>query len=240
MGMRGWMLAAVGWGLIGFAPTRAQILVDAFQVNTAAVATNGTQTNSTTSNVTINGSPATRLLSAQTVGSGNILTTQVLESTWIAFPDLGGDSGSATAALEYSGFSLDLGSNTLFEITFGQILGPATLGIVLQNTGQNLTLSGQQSLSGSNFPNSYTATFDLTTLPGYSPAFLAGVDRINVSVAFDQLGEPTQTVATNIQFAPPAAIPEPSAMALFFGGAALLAVWRRWARGKPAPRAAGR
>lgn len=214
------LLLGIAGSLIGLPSAHSQITIDNFFVTTSLLqATPGNPVDED-STLTIAGSPAGRRLTASAAG-GFSLDTQVDGVSWIV--DGGGTApGSANAQMEYASTSLNLGTNYFFEVALDRVAGSPVLGVILQNTGQSITLTSGVELTPTT--NGYSVFFDVRSLTGYNAAFLNGVDDITVL-----LGDSDQDFfadATLIQFSP---VPEPSTVGLLAGGAGLLwlAVRRR-------------
>ncbi len=198
---------------LGLPSAYSQITIDNFFVTTSLLqATPGNPVDED-SILSIAGFPASRRLSASAAGGFN-LDTEVDGISWIV--DGGGTvPGSANAQMEYLSSPLTLGTNYFFEVAVDRVAGSPVLGVILQNTGQSITLTSGVELTPTT--NGYSVFFDVRSLPGYDAAFLNGVDDITVLVGDN--GEEFFADATLIQFSP---VPEPSTVGLLAAGAGLL------------------
>lgn len=124
------------------------------------------------------------------------------------------NQGSADIILDYEGFSLNLGSNVFFEFQVNEVIGTPILGLILTNTSVGSILSAGASLTPTN--SGYSIFIDIRTLNNFTPAFLNGIDEIQVLIG--DTNEEFFVVGQLIQFSP---VPEPSTAALL----AVAGVW---------------
>lgn len=200
------------------APANGQIVIDPFFVSTSLLQATPGNPASTLSSIVINSSNAQRQLSASAAGTFT-LDTEVSGSGLIV--DAGGSgTGSADVILDYLGFSLNLGSNVFFEFQVDKVLGTPTLGLILTNSSLNTSLSAGAQLPATN--SGYSIFIDLQSLSGFSPAFLNGVDEIQVLI-----GAANQDFFVEGQLIQFSAVPEPHTAALVLLGGAWAFTRRR-------------
>ncbi len=184
----------------------AQIIIDGFLNNTVNVVAPGSPASVLTNN--IDGTTIDRQLSVQATGSLSIVST-VIDGVFVL--DAGGtDSGTANAQLLYLGYVIDLGANTFFQFTINKVVGTPILGLILGNSSE-VSLSGGIQLVASNVTNSYF--LDITQLTGYTPAFGATLDSIEIFI-----GSANQNFFVEGELIQFNSVPEPSVvMLLGFG-----------------------
>ncbi len=215
-------IAIVAGSLWIGAEARAQIVLDSFQLSTGSVVATAGFPQSTFTPVTIDGSPASRRLSVAATDSADVQSNINGDGDWGAnVIGIGIGTGTGEITLDYTLLDLDLGPNVFLEVTIRDLIAdssPPLLNVSLTNSSAGITLTGATALTST--VTGYNVFFDVRTLSGYSPAFLNGVNEVELVIS----GPPTFSFGVSaVQFTP---VPEPS-VALLLGAAALGALLLR-------------
>lgn len=190
--------------LLAFPAIAAQtdpVLIDDFTVSAPTVDQGGSQT----STLTINGSTnAQRLI--QTSGSGPVTAITNGDGLFRVAGD-----GGAFMGLSYSNFTLNGPEQNVLSLTFALTYNIDFLELEVQSSNSPNPIGGLYSVPDVAGPQVFN--IDLTTLSGYSPSFMTGVN--DLTLAFGS----TQPIY-QMQLAKVAIVPEPSVVSLFLMGAA--------------------
>jgi hypothetical protein len=192
------------------------VLIDDFTVPAPNVDQGQTQT----STFTINGNTnAQRTITASGTGSVEAITDGF--GTF----QVAGQQGTFVD-LHYSNFTLNGPEQNILSLTFASTSNFAPLSFSLSSSSTTAYDIGESYI----FPDSstpHTYIIYLTTLSGYSPAFMAGVN--NIDFLFGSLGSTYQLQLTNVSLvSEESLVPEPSVTFLFLvGGMGLIFLLRR-------------
>jgi hypothetical protein len=211
-------IALLAGSLWGAAEARAQILIDSFIVPSGVLEATAGNPQTTSTPVTIGTSSASRRLSVAATDSAGGRSSINDVGNWTSNAS---GSGSAEITLNYSSFDLSLGTNYFFTITVESVVASPMplLDVSIKNSSAGITLTGDTALT--NTVTGYSVFFDVRTLSGYSPAFLNGVDEVELVISGPAFFSVT---TTSLQFLP---VPEPSAALLVTAALGALMLRRR-------------